>query len=1254
MVQVSLSTTTSFDGELNALVEDQGTALTVRFDLDEPVPAGGLKVYVDSNVEQIVNRLNLLSFASNPTVENINPNLLGTNFDNSGFFLTLDEGATTASFTIDVFDNPEPDTFLPETFDGLVEAAFMLTTEVEPQDLADVGTLGDYTIDPDAASSTVLFADDASQLTDTPEPPTEPPAPGLPLVSLHTGPDFLVEEEGTVSAHVFNVTNATIPDGGLLVSVSAPGLSEFDLDSISVSEGGEIVEVREDGFDIRLTDFTVLVDLPIAADGEAEGLETASFTLEAGDGYTVNDAFSSGEFTLTDTRAEVPANFREPNDILPLAQDIGLSADNSEVIISESISFEIGNRYQNDDGSFTYVDGSEDVDFYKFNLEAGDIVSFDSDTFVLGNPDIPDFALEPLAPLAILRLFDEEGTVLAVAQNGSAPGELFASFVDAYLEFEAPESTTYYLGVSTIGNGQVQRIASDNWEGLEYDPFIPASGDAQNSLGFPGIGEYEITVTLNPNELVFLGEQPNRPNNTPPETIDTAEEGEPTVSLNFSTGTFANFADPRVISGELEQEDLISNGVIEGYFQQGSVLNLLFTTEGEIPEEGILVTVNSDIYLRDYISSNFLKSPPFTPGAEMIDVVTDETGRETGFQLRIFEPATFMTMAANTPYWGDDVFLELGPDGIQPIFGETDGPEEVTFFLEGGDGYGVSETANQVTPIFYDSEEQVPVPSVIPEVGMTISGNELIESEGTETTLNFSLSEAPSEEGVLVYVRGDAPAILPQFDVLNVETSGGVYPTPNGTFNGFFFKVTEQAASITLSAFEDPFDEGLQGFNLALQETPYYTIDSDASEVNFTIADNPDSVLEVSLRSGAAAVESDDTAGELIFNLTAFPSAEGVKVTVNADDLSAFNTETITATGGEITEITDTGFSLNITDATAIVSLPPLSDGETLEVETPTFSLAESTDYSIDPEAPEAVVTVVNIPEQVPAPTEEVGFNDTIAEATDLNLNPFNPTATVTGALQDRESAERALPGSGVPEIADATEDVDLFRFDLSAGDTLKLDIDTVPVEVAAFGREQQLDSELRLFDAEGNELASVNNGAAPDEEFSRDPYLEFTADAAGTYYVGVSQLGNTSYNPLVEDNLSNGSGWSFPEIGVYFGEYELTATLTTDVMGSGLTGTDEADTLTGTDADEVFNGLFGDDTYTGGAGADQFVLAIAQGVDTITDFEMGVDQISLGGLTPEGVKFFELSSDTLVLTASNELIGVVQGVTGLDSSVFV
>ncbi|MEM1311085.1 MAG: amidase family protein, partial [Cyanobacteria bacterium P01_H01_bin.153] len=101
------------------------------------------------------------------------------------------------------------------------------------------------------------------------------------------------------------------------------------------------------------------------------------------------------------------------------------------------------------------------------------------------------------------------------------------------------------------------------------------------------------------------------------------------------------------------------------------------------------------------------------------------------------------------------------------------------------------------------------------------------------------------------------------------------------------------------------------------------------------------------------------------------------------------------------------------------------------------------------------------------------------------------------------------------------------------------------------------------------------------------------------------------------------------------------------------ITGTNGSDSLVGTDGADRLNGLADNDVYTGGAGADQFVLALAQGIDTITDFEVGIDQISLGGLIPEGVQLFDVGSDTLVLTVSNELLGIVQGVVGLAASVF-
>lgn len=59
--------------------------------------------------------------------------------------------------------------------------------------------------------------------------------------------------------------------------------------------------------------------------------------------------------------------------------------------------------------------------------------------------------------------------------------------------------------------------------------------------------------------------------------------------------------------------------------------------------------------------------------------------------------------------------------------------------------------------------------------------------------------------------------------------------------------------------------------------------------------------------------------------------------------------------------------------------------------------------------------------------------------------------------------------------------------------------------------------------------------------------------------------------------------------------------------------GTAGRDTLIGTAGDDVITGGIGADTLTGGAGADQFVFtSLRDGVDTITDFQPGIDRIAL------------------------------------------
>ncbi|NJR62440.1 MAG: hypothetical protein HC769_28720 [Cyanobacteria bacterium CRU_2_1] len=1084
------------------LIEDEGTLTTLTINLSEAPPAGGLIVTLTSDMINSLGEFDVFA-AQFSGVQ-----ITGVSDNTDGFTLRIT--SQTATISLPVF--PDNETEGAETITFSLQAG------------------NGFAIDPAAAAVAVTIQDTATPSpSPSPSPtPTPPPSSGLPLVSLNTGPNYLIESEGTVSAHVFNITGGTIPAGGLVVSVKTPNLSEFDLSKIKISEGGEIVAVREDGFDIRLTDFTVLVDLPVAADGEAEGLETASFTLQTGDGYEVNSVLSNGEFTLVDTAEEVPATaLNKLNDALPLAVETGLSESNSVYQVTSSLDFNIGNRYLNEDGTYSYVDASEDVDFYAVELKAGNIISIDIDAAQRGEPptNLNGYSNDGVGPYISQRIFDAEGNELAANWQANGHRELFANF-DGYQEFVAPADGTYYIGLSGVDSGlpkERNEVLNTGGGRFIYDPFVPGSGDNSGfpEFDFPVYGEYDMTITLNPEVILelpqFVGDNVGGGN---PSDGDTPQPGTPVVSLDFLATTF----DP-------ETGDLIAPYLVEGLPSTDSALILTFKVEGDIPEEGILVNVNSDNYLRQYISQRSFQALPFTPGAALETILYDETQRETGFQFRISEPYTSIGFGAQSAGWAD----VIDPD--------SDQPEEVTWFIAPGEGYTVDSNAGEITATYYDVD-QTPELTVVPEVGITISETQLLESEQTVATITFTLSEPPPPEGVVVQVDGSGEGILQQFGIFNLELEGGTFPYPTEDFTGFLFKITEQQATITIPVFQDPFEEGLQGFSFALAEASHYTVDPNAREAAFTIADNPDSIAEVSLSSASPTlVESENAAGVLTFNLTANPPAEGITATVDAPNLSEFDVDALTVTGGEITEITDSGFTLKITDATATVELPALADGTAEGIETATFKLIDSEGATINPDTNEATLTLVDNPAQVPV-TQEFDSNDTIAQALDLNLNPENLSTTVRGRISSEEPGEGFIPGFGALALSDFSEDVDFYSVELNAGDTVKIDVDAVGSFTTLLhpGVEQRLDSELRLFDANGNELASVNNAAAPGEELSRDPYLEFTASEAGTYYVGVSQLGNRSYDPNVENS---GSGWIFPEIGVHVGEYDLNVGVT-------------------------------------------------------------------------------------------------------------
>jgi len=149
------------------------------------------------------------------------------------------------------------------------------------------------------------------------------------------------------------------------------------------------------------------------------------------------------------------------------------------------------------------------------------------------------------------------------------------------------------------------------------------------------------------------------------------------------------------------------------------------------------------------------------------------------------------------------------------------------------------------------------------------------------------------------------------------------------------------------------------------------------------------------------------------------------------------------------------------------------------------------------------------------------------------NNTAYNPTtgsgdtaggANATGSYQlvvqvvstDPDDALSEAPFLGaaglVPLIVSADinpdTDVDVYRFTVLAGQIVDFDIDT------ALNGPGGLGSYLRLFNAQGQQLAANNDGAAPGENtVGFDAYLRYSFAAAGAYYISVSNANNTQYH---------------------------------------------------------------------------------------------------------------------------------------------
>ena len=144
--------------------------------------------------------------------------------------------------------------------------------------------------------------------------------------------------------------------------------------------------------------------------------------------------------------------------------------------------------------------------------------------------------------------------------------------------------------------------------------------------------------------------------------------------------------------------------------------------------------------------------------------------------------------------------------------------------------------------------------------------------------------------------------------------------------------------------------------------------------------------------------------------------------------------------------------------------------------------------------------------------------NDTILLANAVEFDTVEPdtvaSVVIYGAIGDNAA------------LASPNNDVDLFEVELSEGANLLVNIDA---DIAG----SSLNSVLTIFDADG-ELLLQNDDNSFEDFTELDSFLDFTAPADGTYYVGVSSFENLEYDPTAAD-----SG-----VGDSSGDYSLELTL--------------------------------------------------------------------------------------------------------------
>ncbi|PQO46656.1 Ig-like domain-containing protein [Blastopirellula marina] len=862
---------------------------------------------------------------------------------------------------------------------------------------------------------------------------------------------------------------------------------------------------------------------------------------------------------------------QETNDDIYTAQ-FGSLSEGTEFVIEGAI----GN------GSYTY-----DVDFYEISLTAGQTLEADVDAYQTDD----DGQLSSLN--GYLRLFDEYGYEVASNDDGFDPDTSISS-QDSLLTYTAGTSGTYYLAISENTN-------------TTYDPEYGGSNSGYGGYG----GAYQIQLNLAGASSGGGSGSGSGASDVPGDTLATAQSVslaanvQTTIEEEIGNGSYGNkdvdFYAVTLSAGQTISIDIDACyddnygymeplSYLDSYLRvfsasgtqltsnnEGSSANDYFWTYGDAyvsftaPSAGTYYIGVSSAYNTNYDptvggsgssgSSSYDGTGAYRlqliadgPSLMIGDMTVDETAGTVTFTVTLDptadEPVTVdYTTINGTATAGSDYAATSGtltfPIGTAtqtitvPILDDSfiENPESFTIQLSNAVGASIGDA----TAIGTIHSEDVP-PSDLPgdtlETAQSVSLSANVQTTIEEEIGNGSYGAKDVDFYAVTLSAGQTISIdidaryddtygymepLSYLDsYLRVFSASGAQLTANNdgsSANDYFWTYGDAYVSFTAPA------AGTYYIGVSAASNTYYDPTAGGTGTTGSSYDGSGAYRLQLIASGPSLtigdMTVDETAGTVTFTVTLDPTADE---TVTVD----FTTIDGTATAGSDYVATSGTLTFPVGTATRTITVPILDDSFVENSESFTIQLSNAVGASIGDAT--AIGTIHS--EDVP-PSDLPG--DTLATALGVSLSA-NVQTTI---------AEEIGNGSY------GAKDVDFYAVTLSAGQTISIDIDARYDDDYGYMQPLSgLDSYLRVFNASGTQLTANDDGTSANDYYWTygDAYVSFTAPSAGTYYIGVSSVYNTNYNPAVGGSGSSGSSYDGS------GAYELGITLE-DANGSSGSG---------------------------------------------------------------------------------------------------